>query len=398
MKQGRKLTFVMSDFTAVTTDGLCIARDGGKLRCTFSYDYDERPLMVQGDVADGDTITVCLLPYRIELYVNDRLVDEEWPFGNALFDLDKLPFTVSVENFEPVFAKQPAVLGTFENAEGWKPEGDVFVGDCMPYVHDGRYHVLYLKDRHHHYSSWMIGSHQWEHISTNDFVHWQIHPMAVPIDRPNEGSICTGSWIEQDGKQYLFYTIRQPHYAPAPICRSVSTDGYHFEKDTAFRVQLSEKYDRSVARDPKVIRADDGRYHMILTTALVADKRGCLAHLVSDDLHTWTECDEPLYVSGATDNQSEQPECPDYIAYNGRYYLTLKGMNGQTKYLVSEHPFDGWCEREDAVVPCGSVPKGAVWNGKIVFTGFIPSEGGAYAGRMTFKTATADENGRLIFE
>ena len=23
--------------------------------------------------------------------------------------------------------------------------GGVFVGDCMPYAHDGRYHILYLK-------------------------------------------------------------------------------------------------------------------------------------------------------------------------------------------------------------------------------------------------------------
>lgn len=393
-----KLTFSMADFTDVKMDGLDFSCDGGKLCCSFSYTYDERPLTVCADVTVDDRIAIVILPYRIDLYVNGVLVDEEWPFEDALYDLTDLPDFISVENFEPKVEVPPAVIDTFENAEGWKPEGDIFVGDCMPYVHDGRYHVLYLKDRHHHYSSWMMGSHQWEHISTDDFVHWQIHPMAVPIDRPGEGSICTGSWIEKDGKQYLFYTVRHPHYAPAPICRSVSTDGYHFEKDDVFHLQLSDTYNRSVARDPKLFFGADGRYHMILTTALTADKRGCLAHLVSDDLDSWTECEEPLYVSGVAEEQWQQPECPDYLAYGDRYYLIVKGTDGGTKYLVSDRPFDGWREFENAGIPCGSVPKGAVWNGKIVFTGFLHSENGAYAGRMTFKTATADKNGRLIFE
>jgi hypothetical protein len=51
---------------------------------------------------------------------------------------------------------------------------------------------------------------------------------------------------------------------------------------------------------------------------------------------------------------------------------------------------------DDAPIPCAGVPKCAEWNGRLVFTGFKAI--GGYAGSMTFKAATALENGKLIFE
>jgi hypothetical protein len=51
---------------------------------------------------------------------------------------------------------------------------------------------------------------------------------------------------------------------------------------------------------------------------------------------------------------------------------------------------------QNHIIPCASVPKGAEWNGRIVFAGFKSM--GGYAGSMTFKAATADKSGELIFE
>lgn len=64
--------------------------------------------------------------------------------------------------------------------------------------------------------------------------------------------------------------------------------------------------------------------------------------------------------------------------------------------MISKNPLDGWSMPENPIIPCDSVPKGAVWNDKIIFTGFKGING--YAGTMTFKSATNDENGILIFE
>ena len=208
----------------------CSFADGG-LVCELLFDFDERPLVLCADACVDDRVTLVLLPHRIELWIGGTLADEEWPAGTCLFSPDtpiSANMQIDMKPYTPAKQTKPSVLGTFRNADGWKPEKNVFVGDCMPYTHDGRYHVLYLKDRRHHTSKWGFGAHQWEHVSTSDFDKWEIHPTAVEITAPHEGSICTGSWIERNGKQYLFYTVRMADRSPAPILRSVSEDGYHF--------------------------------------------------------------------------------------------------------------------------------------------------------------------------
>lgn len=373
---------------------LSVVITDGKIEVSVYYDFKEVPLTLVSEVLTNDKVSVVLLPHRIELRVNNEVRDEDWPAGNRLFnfgDVIEGDIEFNISDYVEEETEQPSVIYTFKNAQGWQPSKDVNVGDCMPYVNDGRYHVLYLKDRRHHCSKWVLGAHQWEHISTSDFIEWQVHPMAVPITEWYEGSICTGSWIKHGDTQYLYYTVRMYDRSPAHICRSISKDGYHFKKDKDFCFKLSDKYLGRSVRDPKVILGDDGLYHMFLTTTLVEAERGCLAHLVSSDLNEWTELDTPIYIS----DDATEPECPDYIKYGGYYYLIFS-LKTKAHYMISKSAFDGFKLPENPIIPCSSVPKGAVWNGKIVFTGFIPTQG--YAGVMTFKTATNDKDGILIFE
>ena len=366
----------------------------GSVSVGVHYDYNKRPLELACNVNVGDTVEIVLLDYRIELYVNGVIMDEEWPMGKRLFDLDDefIPsIGVSACEYVDVRKEEPSVISTFENAQGWRPGNGVFVGDCMPYVRDGEYHVLYLKDRHHHKSKWGMGAHQWEHISTKDFMSWSVHPMAVPITEKEEGSICTGSWIRNGEREYLYYTVRRGGGLPAIISRSISNDGYHFKKDKAFGFTVSEKFNGPVARDPKVIKGEDGLYHMFLTTVLVKENLGCLAHYISNDLESWQEAEKPIHVVA----NSDHPECPDYFKYNGKYYLVFS-LRGRARYLVSDKPFEGFEMIDDTLIPCAGVPKCGEWDGRLIFTGFEPING--YAGTMTFKAATADKTGRLIFE
>lgn len=366
----------------------------GFVDCFVPYDYHRQPLCLQAKAEEGDAVDVILLPHRIELYVNGILRDEEWPAGKRVFEIGDAFFSelsFDVKPYEEPKIEVPSVISTFKNAEGWYPGDGVFVGDCMPYVRDGEYHVLYLKDRHHHHSKWGLGGHQWEHISTNDFETWKVHPMAVPITDPDEGSVCTGSWIRDGEKEYLFYTLRKGNRIPAPIKRSVSKDGYHFEKDESFGFTIGEPYSPDCARDPKLVRDANGLFHMFLTTALVKEEKGCLAHLISKDLETWEDTGKPIYIA----KDSTQPECPDYFEYGGKYYLVFS-LHGKAHYMISDQPFDGFREPSDSIIPCESVPKGAIWDGKIVFSGFRRM--GGYAGSMTFKIATANDSGELVYD
>ncbi len=363
------------------------------LVCKVFYDFSPDPLTLCATILEKDQIKINLMPYRIELWVNGNLCDEEWPAGNCLFTPDasiESDINVTVGQASSEVVTEPSVISYFSNAEGWQPAHNIYVGDCMPYSHRGRYHVLHLKDRRHHKSKWGLGAHQWDHISTDDFLHWQVHPTAVSITDPREGSICTGSWIEHDEKEYLFYTVRMSDRSPALICRSISDDGYHFEKDLSFHFTLSEKYHGPSARDPKIIKDQDGLYHMILTTSLIKEGVGCLAHLTSRDLDHWEEVEEPIYTS----QDKTQPECPDYFFYNGYYYLIFS-LHGKAHYLKSKKEFEDWTEPNDPIIPCHRVPKAAILNQKLIFTGFKAF--GVYGGTMTFLSASNNENGDLVF-
>ena len=366
------------------------------LTVSITYDFkDEQPLCLSANAKISDKVEIVILAYRIELYVNGSLCDEEWPCGNHYLEnseIKKGNCDLRIEKYEPQEPYKETVTGTFINAEGWRPEDKVYVGDCMPYCFNGEYHVLYLKDRHHHKSKWGLGAHQWEHISTNDFVTWHIHPMAVAIDSPDEGSICTGSWIYSGNTHYLFYTIRSCDGSPAKICRSVSNDGYHFEKDRNFSFTLSELYTRESARDPKVIKDENDLYHMFLTTSLTENGLGCLAHLVSEDLQRWVEMPEPLYIAP---KGMGEPECSDYFFKDGYYYLVYS-MHGAAYYQFSKKPFTDWQIPNDPIIPCKLVPKGAIWNDRLIFTGF--DRIGNYAGTMTFLEAEVQENGELSYK
>lgn len=368
----------------------------GILEVYVRYDFNsEKPLLLSSEAKTNDAIKIVILPYRIELYVNSKLEDEEWPCGKADFANGRI-----VDNNCSVFIKeytketliQENVLGTFTDAEGWKPEKKVFVGDCMPYCFNEKYHVLYLKDRHHHRSKWGKGAHQWSHISTKDFINWDIHPMAVEIDEPREGSICTGSWIYDGNRHYLFYTVRMTDGSAASISRSVSEDGYHFRKDRNFDFSLSNRYDAESARDPKIIKDENGLYHMILTTSDHKHECGCLAHLVSEDLNSWKEMEEPVYLAP---KDMGQPECPDYFYKDGFFYL-IYSLKGKGYYQYSRQMFTDWIIPKNPVIPCSSVPKAAVWKDRLIFTGFKPENG--YAGTMTFLEAAVQENGELSYK
>jgi len=366
----------------------------GTLDFSLLFDFLEKPplhLTAPGKI--GDSIMILVHPHRMELYVNGTLLDEEWPCGGHFLGKAQIEDQGSGLKIAPAVetaAAEPAILDSFQNAEGWRPEENVFVGDCMPYTYNDEYHVLYLKDRHHHKSKWTLGAHQWSHISTSDFKTWQIHPMAVPIDDPNEGSICTGSWMVCNGMHYLFYTVRTCDGSAAPIRRSVSEDGYHFRKDPDFGFTLSEKYTGASARDPKVIAGADGKFHMILTTSL-SGGCGCLAHLVSDDLNVWQELPDPIYVAAA---DMWEPECPDYFYKDGYYYLVFS-LHGKGHYLYSQDPFTGWQLPKEPIIPCKRVPKAAIWRNRLIFTGFDPI--GDYAGNLTFTEARVTPGGELEF-
>ena len=226
------------------------------------------------------------------------------------------------------------------------PEADQFVGDCMPFWHDGVFHLYYLLDRGHHQALGGKGGHQWAHAATRDLVHWDHHDLAIPLGAAGEiddGSICTGSVFFHEGTYYAFYGARCVARDGERICLATSEDGVRFRKQSPrplFGVPAGCST-RSF-RDPTVFRDDaEGLFHMLVTTCQdaggPADRAGCLAHLVSRDLLHWEP--RPPFVSGLFGRLDgwEAPECPNYFRWGDTYYILYGHCgDGRTHYLVSD--------------------------------------------------------------
>jgi beta-fructofuranosidase len=223
----------------------------------------------------------------------------------------------------------------------FKPEGEFFVGDCMPFFHDGTFRLFYLRDEQHHGALGGLGGHQWAQASTRDLAHWTHHPLAIPITAECEGSICTGSVLFHDGVYYGFYATRLRDRTQH-LSLATSRDGVHFEKTLPNPFASPPAgYDPIHYRDPVVFRdPGDGRFHMLVTARLedwpVPDRGGCLAHLVSADLRRW-EVLAPFIVPGLPGT----PECPDYFAWNGWYYVVFSN-DGIARYRISREPLGPW--------------------------------------------------------
>ena len=228
----------------------------------------------------------------------------------------------------------------------FRPSAPYFVGDCMPFFHDGTYHLIYLLDENHHQALGGLGGHQWAHASSRDLVHWEHHPLAIACDQDWEGSICTGSVFVHKGQFHAFYATRQREGREERLSRALSHDGFAFEKCSPNPFAGPPAgYGSRDYRDPFVFRDDtDGRFHMLVTASLadfpLHQRGGCLAHLSSDDLDTWT-LEQPFLVPGGDPGYPSVPECPDYFRWNDWYYLIFS-LNGEAVYRMSRDAHGPW--------------------------------------------------------
>jgi len=287
------------------------------------------------------------------------------------------------------------------------PYRDRFVGDPMPWWDGETFHLFYLLDEGHHSANNGLGGHQWAHSSTKNLVHWEHHPLAIPLGSADEfdwTSICTGSLFAREGTTYAYYATRvlQPGGAVhEAVGLSTSEDSVHFTKHQGNPILWpSEPYRNGGFRDPCVFEYD-GRFHMLVTGELAGDRnelqRHCMAHYVSSDLLHW-EPREPLLVPGSF----SAVECPDWFEWNGWYYITWL-EHGLMTYRMSRGPFGPWQRPAvdtfdgDMLAAAKSAPFGPDRRLAVGFLRWRDGDGGpvSYAGNAIFRELVQQSDGTL---
>lgn len=270
----------------------------------------------------------------------------------------------------------------------FKPVGNLFVGDCIPFYRDGTYYLYWLLDSAHHAALGGLGGHQWVLSTSNDLKTWRHYPIVLGIDESWEKSICTGSVVFHDGKFYAFYATRLIDPAGKvneQLSYAISDDGIHFEKQKPNPFYTSAPgYSKRNFRDPKALVDKAGVFHLFVASALEATPtvdQGALVHLTSKDLKSWTVLKPLIY------GQGDVPECPDYFEWKDWYYL-IYGRGGNTFYLKSRQPYGPWEYPRYQTLNEGwvNVAKTAAFtHGRRIVAGWIPNrKGGMDNGRKIF--------------
>ena len=199
---------------------------------------------------------------------------------------------------------------------------------------NGSYHLYY--QYYPFDTNW--GAVSWGHAVSSDLLHWEQLPPALTPDRSyDEGGVFSGTVIEREGRQMLMYTGFVPA-AGDREGRGLQTqciafgDGRTYEKYEGNPVITSKDLPRGgdpyEFRDPKIWRAEDGSFRVILPNRNWEQGAQMLRYRSMDGLR-WT-FDRVLAANRdekGRDLLGWMWECPDYFRLGDQQVLIASAMD-----------------------------------------------------------------------
>lgn len=237
----------------------------------------------------------------------------------------------------------------------YKPK-DGWVGDLIPFSHDGKFYLFYLHDKREGKNLDDYGYRTtWNLLVTTDGTDIVDHGVVLPTGSRVEidESCYTGSVIEdKNGVFHMFYTAqnvsldryskdgRPLQYIMHATSRDLISWEKHYESVFGADETIYEAHDW---RDPYVFFHEaDGCYYMLVAArekGAPLKTGGCIALCKSTDLWNW-EAQKPFYSPGAYMTH----ECPDLFQLKDLWYLVYSTFTERfvTHYRYSKSPFGPW--------------------------------------------------------
>ena len=207
-------------------------------------------------------------------------------------------------------------------------------GDPMPFFDPkaGEFKVLYLQE----YDVNPPCYHPFWGVATKDGANYQpmgeVLPTGTSVEEA-DAALGTGCayYNEQDGLYYIYYT---GHTRKEVVLRATSPDFKTWTKDYSWMLQGSDYgYSDTDFRDPQIFKADDGFYHMVISSKLR------FADFKSSDLKNWE------HVGGFNMVWDRMCECPDIFQMGNYWYLVYSegfrtSWSRKVKYMMADS-FEG---------------------------------------------------------
>lgn len=237
----------------------------------------------------------------------------------------------------------------------YKPK-DGWVGDTIPFAHDGKFYIYYLHDERKGNTQDEYGYRtSWNLLITEDGVNIKDCKVVLPVGEYDDADYAcyTGSVIEgNDGKFHMFYTA-QNNYNPKYhrdgkplqyVAHAISTDLKNWEKLPELTFGADERiYEPFDWRDPFVFYNEEEKcFDMLLAARLrgASEKNGgCVGLCRSYDLLHW-EAKEPFY----NPESYMTHECPDLFKLGNKWYLVYSTFSEKfvTHYRMSDKLSGPW--------------------------------------------------------
>ena len=245
----------------------------------------------------------------------------------------------SDDSYGPDAPKDWAGTTTFFNATdeaGFQTYYNPAIGRCgdpMPFYDQkaGDFKVLYLQE----YDNNGACYHPFWGISTTDGATYESLGEVLPTGTSTQeadASLGTGCAVynEQDGLYYIYYTGHNVLLKNVEVVmRATSPDFKTWTKDNVW-VLKGDDYGYSPVdfRDPQVFRAEDGLWHMVISSNLK------FAEFTSSDLKTWSHAGQFPMI------WDRMLECPDIFKMGNWWYMVYSegyraAWSRKVKYMMA---------------------------------------------------------------
>ncbi|MBQ7716064.1 MAG: DUF4975 domain-containing protein [Prevotella sp.] len=206
-------------------------------------------------------------------------------------------------------------------------------GDPMPFYDQkaGDYKVLYLQE----YDNNGACYHPFWAVSTKDGANYESLGEIIPTGTSTaqqDASLGTGCAVynEADNLYYVYYTgynVLLPNREV--VMRATSPDFKTWTKDNLWSLKGTDYgYSASDFRDPQVFKADDGMWHMVISSNLK------FAEFKSSDLKNWQ------HVGSFNMVWDRMCECPDIFKMGNYWYILYSegyraAWSRKVKYMMA---------------------------------------------------------------
>ena len=294
----------------------------------------------------------------------------------------------------------------------YQPEG-AWVGDVIPWQHDGEFRLFYLHETRAIPKEGM----PWLQVVTRNLVDFDETGVALPSGGrfAADFNAYTGSVVTDDtGTHHVFYTGQNPEHIGHDglplqlVMHATSQDGgKSWQRHPAHTFGATAGYETADWRDPFVFRDEEAQVWRMLITARhsegPAHRRGVIAQCVSVDLQHWEPVapfwDPRRYIAH---------ECPEVFHWGEWWYLVFSEFSDSftTRFRMARNLHGPWIVPEHDTIDGRAfyAAKSAERNGHRYFFGWIASRAGStddgaweWAGTLSTLEAEQRSDGTLAF-